>query len=292
MDLVKAWQYVEEDGTRRQFAPKTRPDCIESEDGKTLSELFGNPNLLINGSFRNPVNQRGKTTYNQAGYTVDRWRMGQKCSLTLNSGYVRMTADGSWSFLEQRVEQASRYAGKTLTLSVRARPAVDLFLCVRVLRSGEYLLNSNRRTVPDAKFNTYVLTADIPNGILDTDLFIVQLSNITDKGSIDFEYIKLEEGSFATSNPIRTCAQELLLCQRYYWNSAAVYRSYVTGSGNNDTALNISFPVTMRAKPSVTYDTIEGTTPPHISSNSPDGLSFAASNWFTIGNLKADAEIN
>ena len=32
-------------------------------------------NLLDNSNFRNPVNQRGQTSYNASGYTIDRWRL-------------------------------------------------------------------------------------------------------------------------------------------------------------------------------------------------------------------------
>jgi hypothetical protein len=31
-----------------------------------LNTMFSNPNLLINSDFRNPVNQRGATTYQEA----------------------------------------------------------------------------------------------------------------------------------------------------------------------------------------------------------------------------------
>lgn len=41
----------------------------EQED----SFIHCNPNLLDNWYFGNPVNQRGKTTYTEAGYGIDRW---------------------------------------------------------------------------------------------------------------------------------------------------------------------------------------------------------------------------
>lgn len=51
---------------------------------------FGQPrNLLDNSDFRNPVNQRGQTTYSGAMYTIDRWRTWEDTAkVTVNDGYI------------------------------------------------------------------------------------------------------------------------------------------------------------------------------------------------------------
>ena len=45
-------------------------------------------NLLDNSYFANPVNQRGKTTYNGSGYTIDRWRTWDTGDVTIHDGYI------------------------------------------------------------------------------------------------------------------------------------------------------------------------------------------------------------
>lgn len=49
-------------------------------------------NLLDNSNFRNPVNQRGQASYT-GGYGIDRWRVWNSDTLTVNSGYI--TGNGS-----------------------------------------------------------------------------------------------------------------------------------------------------------------------------------------------------
>ena len=59
-------------------------EVAKSKQAEFASNV-SNPNLLINGDFR--VNQRGKTTYTEAGkYTVDRWK--------LVSGSVEVKSNG------------------------------------------------------------------------------------------------------------------------------------------------------------------------------------------------------
>ena len=45
-------------------------------------------NLLDNSDFRNPVNQRGATTYTGSLYTIDRWRTWDNGTVTINNGYI------------------------------------------------------------------------------------------------------------------------------------------------------------------------------------------------------------
>ena len=49
-------------------------------------QTYVRPNLLDNWYFGNPVNQRGQTSYSNAGYTIDRWK--------LTSGSVEVVSGG------------------------------------------------------------------------------------------------------------------------------------------------------------------------------------------------------
>lgn len=53
-------------------------------------------NLLDNSDFTNPVNQRGKTSYTKAGYTIDRWELSAN-TLNVGSDGITLVADGSSS---------------------------------------------------------------------------------------------------------------------------------------------------------------------------------------------------
>ena len=45
-------------------------------------------NLLDNSNFRNPVNQRGQTSYNSVGYTIDRWTKESNAILTISDDCI------------------------------------------------------------------------------------------------------------------------------------------------------------------------------------------------------------
>ena len=76
-------------------------------DYNALANLptISNPNLLINGDFRNPVNQRGKLTYTttnaQIIYTIDRWRT-KGLTVVVNNGSITLKNNTStvWSFTQ------------------------------------------------------------------------------------------------------------------------------------------------------------------------------------------------
>lgn len=58
---------------------------------------YTNPrNLLDNSDFRNPVNQRGATSYTGSVYTIDRWKLSAN-TLNVGSGGITLVADGSSS---------------------------------------------------------------------------------------------------------------------------------------------------------------------------------------------------
>lgn len=60
--------------------------------GNALQQRSRVRNLLDNSDFRNPVNQRGASSYKGAVYSIDRWRSWQSASvITLNDGYITHT---------------------------------------------------------------------------------------------------------------------------------------------------------------------------------------------------------
>ena len=62
-------------------------------------------NLLDNSDFRNPVNQRGKTSYTRE-YGIDRWRVWDSDTLTVNSGYITVNGSVFQYFLPSVVQNS------------------------------------------------------------------------------------------------------------------------------------------------------------------------------------------
>jgi len=70
--------------------------------------------------------------------------------------------------------------------------------------------------------------------------------------------VQLEVGSTATSFDYRDYGRELAMCQRYYWKSGGAGNESIGAAGYNTTGNAVwsqfSFPVTMRANPTVTVN--------------------------------------
>ena len=74
--------------------------------------------------------------------------------------------------------------------------------------------------------------------------------------NIYFTGVQLELGSVATDFEHRSYGEELALCQRYYFKSDLIYfTGFSDGNTSTRCSVNGQHPVTMRADPSVTYNT-------------------------------------
>lgn len=83
----------------------------QSLGGKAPEYYLQPRNLLDNSDFRNPVNQRGASSYTTAGaYGIDRWFQRTSSSVTVNSGSITVTGK-----MKQRLLSAAQ--GGTYTLA-------------------------------------------------------------------------------------------------------------------------------------------------------------------------------
>ena len=71
-----------------------------------------NPNLLINGDFRKPVNRNGKREYTGAGYTIDRWHL-ENNTLSLLTDCIQTSGT-----FKQVLQPKDIQVGKQYTFSV------------------------------------------------------------------------------------------------------------------------------------------------------------------------------
>lgn len=107
--------------------------------------------------------------------------------------------------------------------------------------------------------------------------------------------VQLEVGETATPFEHRSYGDELLRCQRYYWQFNQS-NSFIYASGQyatNNHRLTVQHPVTMRAEPSVTA--VWGTGTGQIQSYNVFAISFYGTSGFRMGtssgSFKVDAEL-
>jgi hypothetical protein len=169
-------------------------------DGKPTFANIPNRNLLDNWYFADPVNQRGKTSYSNGGFGIDRWKMSSSgYTLTLNDGYMSVAAGDSDLYFMQTLSNFDWT--KTYTLSVMTSDGSIHS------KKGTYAVGFN------LPVGTYVYTTYSA----DTGLFKVNFkfySGVT----TDLIAVKLEYGSVSTlaNDAPPKKSEQLLECQRYY----------------------------------------------------------------------------
>ena len=187
----------------------------KAADAKTVGDSlnrmyanFSNPNLLINSDFRNPINQRGLTSYESKTsgkdvYNIDRWRASYGTITTVNDGSITIAGNTG----------ANRYFYQTFE-----KPLSGTFTFSFNITN----LQGNISLYYDA--GGTVSTTNIPTG---TTEMIIVANNLKSVGfllpktngiSATIKWVKLEVGAIATPFTPRPYAEELAMCRRYYQN--------------------------------------------------------------------------
>ncbi len=158
-----------------------------------LGTKFSNPNLLINPDFK--INQRGATSYEQQGYSVDRWKIWNVTVTQSTSGGITVKND--------------KYTdtGTFIQILENATEGDSTLSC--------YVTSVTGTVTMFADDNTQV--------VLKQGLNVVHTSNSTknfsiflNRGtSITLKWVKLEQGKVATSFIAPNPAEELEKCLRF-----------------------------------------------------------------------------
>ncbi|WP_333671728.1 hypothetical protein [Holdemanella porci] len=158
-----------------------------------LGTKFNNPNLLINPDFK--INQRGATSYEQQGYSVDRWKIWNVTVTPSTSGGITVKND--------------KYTdtGTFIQILENATEGDSTLSC--------YVTSVTGTVTMFADDNTQV--------VLKQGLNVVHKSNSTknfsiflNRGtSITLKWVKLEQGKVATSFIAPNPAEELEKCLRF-----------------------------------------------------------------------------
>tara|TARA_R110000751_G_scaffold307833_1_gene432529 strand:+ start:1585 stop:2562 length:978 start_codon:yes stop_codon:yes gene_type:complete len=280
----------------------------------------GRKNLIINGGMR--VSQRGDYTTATAvangTYYLDRWNIARSTvtgTLThstevvsgVTSESLLLTATGTGSShlaAHQPIEFPTAYRGRELTISAKIKSNSANTRISVWGGSGGTLGNSTAHT-GSGGVETLTATFTVPSTTTIISGYIGLISTGTSNVSVtsgdyaEISNVQLELGSVATDFEHRSYGEELALCQRYFWRwdhdsgiSNGVYASapYDTGNHRN----TVTFPVTLRTSPTVTF--LNGTGSCSVDYRSPSNIGFYGTSPFrwddtTAGYIAADAEL-
>ena len=211
--LTTADQVILADGSRLEKDGKISADSAadSAKLGGKAPEYYLTPrNLLDNSDFRNPVNQRGATSYSgNFVYLIDRWIVAEGASGSVSvhvedGGITFTTSNGGLVYLIQRFEKSFLDTSKDYTI-------------VACMNDGSSLIT----------------------GYIDTSNDSYDAVNITFQSGSKIKCVALYEGTYTadTLPPYvpKGYAAEFAECRRYYKrftspNDAIICAGYVTDS--------------------------------------------------------------
>ena len=186
-----------------------------------IAQQIERRNILHNWDFRNPVNQRGASSYTADGYTIDRWvKISGNLTIDIADSFVRLTPTSTGSCMwGQRIEFQKIYSGKRVTLSIRYKlPGQDGGRQILARTNLGNIAASIIGPWSTSAWNIVSSTFTIPDGI--TSLDVVHYVNNQMGNYIDIESAKLELGDISTlaNDPPMDFGRELAICQRYQFS--------------------------------------------------------------------------
>ena len=252
-------------------------ELMRAETAQDARDLIGagRRNLIINGDFQ--VSQRGNYTSSAvtAGhdtYWLDRW-MSLKSGTTSTVQRVTQSVNGISQYaariectvagtgimgFNQRVELSNIPIGKTLTASAMVRTNHQYV----GFRTNTFQGSSGDRgvkAIADGNWHRIYWTFN-STGTTNAqggDLLIVAYNNTTVSIAvgdfIEIAEVQLEVGKVATEFEHRSLAEELSLCQRYFYkNTDTPLGLFISDSADASKAYGVyRFPVPMRANPAI-----------------------------------------
>ena len=190
-------------------------------------------NLLDNSDFRNPVNQRGQTTYTTDGYTIDRWCLwveSGNLNFAVNNGYISLSFDNHGT-LYQRVEKGVLNPSKTYTLAYK-------------------------------KYNGGIEVKQTWIDYEGSSSDVVNVLDLKNGEVVNIEWVALYEGEYTIDTlpeyQPKGYGAELAECQRYYRKITSEDNTVICQAiAYNSTSLWGTLPFSMRiSNPTIKFDNI------------------------------------
>lgn len=200
----------------------------------------GNPNLLDNSDFTNPVNQRGSSSYTSTTgyvYCIDRWRLYYG---TYNVDSASIPAANTTRLFTQKLDIASttQYSASFLVNGEKYSVSVE-----SIEEKESYTLATSLVETEDFIFHLYKSAADYVN----------YLFEIKANKTFAITWAKLEKGSAATPYVPKGYGAELAECRRCYYRFPFRYSATHVQAAPYPTVVPVQFPVTMRISPTITF---------------------------------------
>lgn len=215
-----------------------------------LTRKAAHRNLLDNSDFRNPVNQRGKTSYTAAGYTIDRWNINSNISsMGVKNGYIAVTAKSGANGLFRHYLESNAMFGKTVTFAVKVKDG-DLLIASGQYPSSAPTSETTVASKTSSKIDIYI-TAQPNQAALQV--------RVNNGGTVNLEWAALYEGAYTAETlpeyQPKGYGAELAECQRYCLVIDYSTNNYISGYVTvlPKTRVNAYFPlpVPMRTTPSL-----------------------------------------
>ena len=207
-------------------------------------------NLLDNSDFRNPVNQRGVTTWNYIGYGIDRWfTSGTSANIFVTGNGLQ----GSATYLVQRFEINKLRGATKVTAAVKVNGAVYS----GVADISNFGTGANINMIPVVPGTTGVYLYSETGTV--AQFYFIAPSDVI------IEWAALYPGEYSGENlpeyHPKGYATELAECRRYYYTSPVegVRAGAVVTlpcPSLSFCPLNAQFPVSMRIIPTVTITSV------------------------------------
>jgi hypothetical protein len=171
---------------------------------------WGGVNLLPNGDFLDPINQRGKTSYAGTGYGIDGWvAKSGGVTVTPTAAGLKLTTTANsqiWSY----VDNIHRLKGRPVTLSVKPAGMYPGMVTANVPST---LADGTAVLATAYLFSNFAMQICSHKSGTVEYLYAVLAQNFV--GETTLEYAKLEEGSIATPLVRESRITRLAECRKY-----------------------------------------------------------------------------
>lgn len=184
----------------------SRSPELTAKMDKAVYDQVGNPNLLDNSDFTNPVNQRGEGAYYANGYMIDRW---------VNNGSAYNVAE---HYMASGSHDGTKYIFQPLEFSKVAKAGDTLTASANI--NGETISVTAKITTAKGASDV-VSTSDGKASIGFSwnpadDRMYFRINDLIESGAVFLNWAKLEKGSVATPYVPKGYGAELAECMRYY----------------------------------------------------------------------------
>lgn len=247
--------------------------------GEWVGSQHSNPNLLDNWYFvgggsqqdggKFPINQRGKTEYSGAGYTIDRWKFDNNGALlSIHEGYVSISFSGAawWKSFIQIITWVSSPTKLTASIMYKSSNPPHFITNNNILPvSDEWTVASFTGTFTPSSDGTLYTSPVLSYGESEIDIKALKI----ELGPV--QTLAHKEGdTWVLNDPPPNFQQELAKCRRYLYNPfygyANDYAAVGIGQGYSVTIADILLqtPIPMRAMPTLICSGTFALTPSNV----------------------------